>query len=725
MNDALRLGNDSSNQPTTLALKALTTHAFCLGMTGSGKTGLCVVLLEELLAQGVPVIAVDSKGDLATLLLSFDPQDTVSLSRWSGNAAQSKSAIEQAMQSLSLSGEQFAARRQGYHTKLYTPGSTAGISIDLIGNLSPPTPASPENIQAAAHTTVTALLGLLKVDADPVTSKEYLFLTQLLTLAWTGSQTPTLVSLIRQVNAPPFDAVGALPLEEFFPAKERSALMLRLNSLVASPQFAAWRQGEPLDCEAFFRAADGKPQLAIYSVAHLSDDERVAAVAQLLERVQSWMRKQGGANTTRAVLLVDEIFGYFPPSANPPTKAPLLSLLKTARAFGLSVVLATQNPVDLDYRGLANIGTWFVGRLQTEQDKARIRDALLAAAASAQSKPEQIDALLSTLAPRHFLLHSVHQPAPVVFKSRDALTLLHGPFSEDEIRELAAPMKNASPQTATASATSSPKAHVNDSAPVSVDPALGPLYEVDEGLARPFLLLKFGVRYRVGKELTPETIHELAFEVTDTASPLEALESPPYSVSGVRFESQPGTKITLAPLPSWVSTLKAPKIQNQVKERLPAKLETKLLLDAETKMISLPTEGKDAFIARVIAQKGGSKAAAQLTNKLEKKRADLAQAQSEVTSKKAQKWLTVGSSVLGLLTGTSRSLSGVGRAMSSHGRQATAEDKVEDLTLEISQLEATLAGLQEVDDARLSELTCLPKSGDVSVMRLTLVYIVP
>lgn len=716
---SLLLGATLDGQPLSLDPKALTTHGFVLGMTGSGKTGLCVVLIEELLRAGVPVIAVDSKGDLGTTLLSFAPGDP-GLAEWTTDPAGAGQRIEKAWATAGLDRAGFERLRASYEPRLYTPGSSLGLPLDLLGSLAPPSDLAPDAVAEAADGVVRGLLALLGLDADPLTSREYLLLVQLVTTAWQQGQTPTLVDLVRQVASPPFQAVGALPLEDFFPQRERQALMVRLNGLLASPKFAAWRTGEPLDPGALFRAPDGRPRLSVYSVAHLSDEERLFAVAQLLERVKGWMRKQSGVQGVRAVVLLDEIFGYFPPApANPPTKPPLLSLLKQARAFGVSVVLATQNPIDLDYRGLANIGTWLVGRLQAEQDKARIRDALASAAAATGATPAQLDALLSTLEPRRFLLQSVHRPQPAVFASRDTWTLLRGPFSAEEVRAVTAPMKSGASSAPVTAAAPAPAA-----LPV-IDPELGPLYEVDRGTARPYLLLKFGVRYRAGSTVSEETLHELVFPLEGTLGSAEVLEGTPLSVAGVPFQGTVPEGVTLTAMPAWVASMKASALRTAVKDRLPSKLETVLLLDPVTKLISGPLETPEAFTARVLEKQGLSKEAQKVMKQLEKKRADLAQAERQVSSRKAQTFLTVGAGVLGLFGGRGSALNSVGRAVSSHRQQDSAASKVEDLRLELQHLEEALAATKEVDPARFTEQRLVPRASDVQVLRLALAYLVP
>jgi hypothetical protein len=726
---------NSSKQKMNLDVKALTTHGFVLGMTGSGKTGVCVVMIEELLRQGIPVLAVDSKGDLGTLLLNFAP-NSPELQTWTPDAAKASERISAALEAAGMPLDKFSELKKSYDARLYTPGSNIGLPIDLLGSLAPPADLAPESVAESSDGVVRGLLGLLGVEADPLTSREYLLLVQIISTLWQQGQTPSLIDLVKLVANPPFQTVGALPLDDFFPSKDRSALMIRMNGLLASPKFAAWRSGEPFDLNTLLKAPDGRPRLSIFSVAHLSDEERLFAVAQLLERTQTWMRKQGGSSAVRAVILIDEIFGYFPPSpANPPTKQPLLALLKQARAFGVSIVLATQNPIDLDYRGLANIGTWLVGRLQTEQDKNRIRDALMGAAAASQTTPAQIDSLIATLEPRKFLLHSVHRPVPTVFASRDAWTYLRGPFSADEIKALTAPMKpSAAPvPTSATSSTGAPSATpvatgANSNAaaiPLGLDPELGPIFEVDQGQALPFLMLKFGVRYRVGTVISEETVHEIGFPLSEVLSPAEILEGTPYGLKGVSFQNARPPHMTLVPMPNWVAALKLSKLQSTIKERLPSKLETKLYFDAQTKMLSAPNETVEAFTARVVEKQGVSKDASKLLKTLEKKKADMAQAEKDVSARKAEKWANVGAGVLGFLVGRSRSLSSVGKAMTSQRNEGTAESKVQDLQIEISQLEQDVSNLNEIDVKRFAQNVAVPKPADVQMLRCCYAFIVP
>ena len=435
----------------------LVTHAVCVGMTGSGKTGLCLDLLEEAAIDGVPAIVIDPKGDLANLLLTFpelrpedfrpwvNPDDArrkgVSVEEY---AAQQAELWKKGLAEWGQDGERIDRLRAAADFTIYTPGSEAGIPVSILQTLAAPSgDVDAETLRERITTTVTSLLGLVGVDGDPVKSREHVLLSMLVDQAWRKGQDMSLESLIQQIQSPPVARVGVLDLESFYPAKDRFELAMALNNLLASPGFSAWMNGEPLDVQRFLYGPDGKPRVAIFSIAHLGDAERMFFVSLLLGQVLAWMRQQNGTTSLRALLYMDEIFGYFPPVANPPSKQPLLTLLKQGRAFGLGVVLATQNPVDLDYKGLANAGTWFLGRLQTERDKARVLEGLEGAAATAGATFDRarMEETLAGLGSRIFLMNNVHEDHPVVFESRWALSYLRGPLGRQEIKRLMDPVK--------------------------------------------------------------------------------------------------------------------------------------------------------------------------------------------------------------------------------------------------------------------------------------------
>jgi hypothetical protein len=447
--------------------KDLVTHAVCVGMTGSGKTGLCVGLLEEAAIDGIPAIVIDPKGDLANLLLTFPQLRGEDFAPWINEddarkkglsptdfAAQQAALWEKGLGDWGQRGERIKKLRDAADFVVYTPGSNAGISISILKAFSVPPPEITQDLELLREqvsATVTSLLGLIKVSTDTLNSPPHILLSAILESAWKKGHNLDLTTLIQQIQTPPFERMGALDIEAFYPSehpsedpyKSRFSLAKRLNNLLASPAFEIWKQGVALDIDSFLHTAEGKPKLSILSIAHLNDAERMFFVTLLLGQMLAWMRRQSGTTSLRAILYMDEIFGYFPPVANPPSKAPLLTLLKQARAFGLGVVLATQNPVDLDYKGLANTGTWFIGRLQTERDKARVLEGLEGALASSGGKFDKarMEQTLAGLGSRIFLMHNVHEDEPEVFQTRWTLSYLRGPLTRTQIKALMEPIK--------------------------------------------------------------------------------------------------------------------------------------------------------------------------------------------------------------------------------------------------------------------------------------------
>ena len=450
--------------------KDLTTHAVCVGMTGSGKTGLCVGVIEEAALDGVPSIVIDPKGDLADLMLTFPALRPEDFRPWinEDDAAKAgaspddfaKSQAEMWAKGLAdwgQDGARIQRLRDAADFAIYTPGSDAGLPVSVLGSFAPPADRSDaEAVGDQIGAIATGLLALLGIDADPIKSREHILLSSILGAAWANGQALDIAALIAQIQQPPFAKIGVLDLDSFYPQKDRFELALALNNLLAAPGFQLWMQGVPLDVGQLLRSDAGKPRVAIFSIAHLSDAERMFFVTLLLNAVLAWMRGQSGTTSLRALLYMDEIFGYFPPTAEPPSKKPLLTLLKQARAFGLGVVLATQNPVDLDYKGLSNAGTWLIGRLQTDQDKQRVLDGLEGASGQGGLDRAQLEKLISALGNRVFLLNNVHENAPEVFQTRWTMSYLRGPLSRPQIAALMTPLKAALPAPAAAPAAAAP-----------------------------------------------------------------------------------------------------------------------------------------------------------------------------------------------------------------------------------------------------------------------------
>jgi len=441
--------------------KDLNTHAVIIGMTGSGKTGLGLGIIEEALIDNIPVIAIDPKGDLPNLLLTFPELRAGDFRPWINESE----ALNKGMTPDQYAAEQAESWRKGLAEwgqeaqrinrlksaadfAVYTPGSNAGLQVNILRSFSPP-PAALRNDQdllsEKIQTTTTGILGLLSIEADPISSREHILISNIFDAVWAEGKSLDLAGLIRSVQTPPFERIGVMDLESFYPAKDRYALSIRLNNLLATPGFETWLEGDPLDVGRMFYTDTGRPRVAIFTISHLSETQRMFFVSMLLNEILGWMRAQAGTTSLRAILYMDEIFGFFPPVKTPPSKAPLLTLLKQARAFGLGVVLSTQNPVDLDYKGLSNTGTWFIGRLQTEQDKERLISGLQGVASGAAFDRSHMEDVLSSLGKRVFLLHNVHESQPVIFETRWVLSYLPGPMSREQIKKLMADRKASMP----------------------------------------------------------------------------------------------------------------------------------------------------------------------------------------------------------------------------------------------------------------------------------------
>jgi hypothetical protein len=456
--------------------KDLTTHALCVGMTGSGKTGLCVGLLEEAAIDGIPAIVIDPKGDIGNLLLTFPELRAEDFRPWIDESEAARKGVtadvhaentaamwRKGLAEWGQDGARIRHLRESVDMAIYTPGSSAGLPLSLLRSFDAPPVEQRTDLDAMRDrilSTVSGLLALLGIDADPIQSREHILLSNILDHEWREGRNLEIAGVIQGILAPPFDKLGVFDLESFYPEKDRRALAMQLNNVLASPSFAAWMQGEALDVGKLLYTADGKPRISVLSIAHLSDAERMFFVTLLLNETVTWMRRQAGTSSLRAILYMDEIYGYFPPSAEPPSKKPMLTLLKQARAFGLGCVLATQNPVDLDYKGLGNTGTWFIGRLQTERDKLRVLDGLEGASTSAGQSFDRarIDETISGLGKRVFLMNNVHDDAPVLFSTRWVLSYLRGPLTREHIETLMSARKaaaTAAPADATGTAPAS------------------------------------------------------------------------------------------------------------------------------------------------------------------------------------------------------------------------------------------------------------------------------
>jgi hypothetical protein len=763
--------------------KDLTTHAVCVGMTGSGKTGLCLALLEEAAIDKIPAIIIDPKGDLGNLLLAFPQLQPEDFEPWIDPADATRAGITPAQYAQQTAekwkkglGEwgQDAARigryRDAVDIAIYTPASDAGLGLTVLRSFDAPPESTRNNAEAfreAIAASAGGILGLLGIDADPLKSREHILLASILDRTWREGKNLDMAGLIRSIQSPPLEKVGVVDLESFYPAKERFELAMQLNNLLASPGFSAWLEGEPLDVQRLLYTPEGKPRLAILSIAHLSDAERMFFVTILLSAVISWMRAQSGTSSLRAMLYMDEVFGYFPPGKNPPSKTPMLTLLKQARAFGLGVVLATQNPVDLDYKGLANCGTWFLGRLQTERDKLRVLDGLEGAATSAGAGFDRakMDRILSGLGNRVFLLNNVHEDHPVVFQSRWALSYLRGPLTREQISRLMADRKGskakgASGQPATGAAKS-------DGAQTQDRPVLPP--EVIERFAarrtnlppgtsatyRPALLGQAKVHFAKTASSVDVWQDVSLLLPIETAVPVEMWDKAEECDEGLDLEPQPEPGAKFCILPGELSRPKRyGELATALKDHLYRNRKLKIWKCAALKQTSSSGEGEAEFRVRLsqAAREQRDELVAKLRQKYAPKVASLEErlrkAQIKVEKEKSQASqqtmtavLSIGTSILGAMFGRKlASTANFNRAASSM-RQASkiardrqdASDAAEGadvLRQQLADLEAEMKSETDAIQAdfspeslKLEEATVQPKKSEINVSQVALVWV--
>ncbi len=709
----------------------LTTHGVCVGMTGSGKTGLCIALLEEAAMDGIPALMIDPKGDLGNLLLTFPQMRAEDFAPWVSEEDARKFGVsteefgakeaEKWKDGLAQWGqtpERIAALREKCEIAIYTPGSNAGIPLSILRSFEAP-PADiggdAELLAERVQSTVSGLLGLLGIDADPLQSREFSLLSAILQHAWKNGQSPDLAALIAAVQEPPFDKIGVLSLEDFFPARQRRGLVMALNNLLASPGFATWREGEPLDIARLLHTPEGKPRLAVLSIAHLSDAERMFFVTTLLEEVIAWMRRQPGTPSLRALLYMDEIFGYLPPIANPPSKGPLLLLLKQARAFGLGLLVATQNPADLDYKALANCGTWFIGRLQTDRDKQRVLEGLESASAGRGADRAKLTELLNALGKRVFLLNSVHEAAPKLFTTRWTMSYLRGPLTREQIRvlmdtaERPAPAPTPLPTAPSESTATSPE-------PPAAEPGVWQLVAGGTGqVLHPSLGLRIRGTFasrRPSAEAPAEVLVSVPFGPDGKPSWKHASVAgaahqahPPVAHSGSVFAPVNAAALQAAQQQTW---------QMEARTQLGENLEVPVL--REGKITGAPFETDAEFRLRleqaareerdetvqVIRRKYETKMRT-AADKVNRAREAVAREKSQARNAQMQTAISVGTSVLGALFG--KRASGLGhitragtaargatRAMKESADVGTAEEKLAAAEAAAADLEAELDG---------------------------------
>jgi phage host-nuclease inhibitor protein Gam len=773
----------------------LVTHAVCVGMTGSGKTGLCLTLLEEAAIDGIPAIVIDPKGDLGNLLLTFPELGPEEFRPWINEddarrrdldpdafAAAEAGRWAAGLQAWGQDGARVARLRTAADAVIYTPGSQAGIPVSVLRSFAAPPPevrADDDLMRERVSTTATSLLGLVGVDADPIRSREHILLSTLLETAWRQGADLDVASLIQQVQAPPIARVGVLELEAFFPSKERFELAMALNNLLAAPGFAAWFEGQPLDVSRLLYAPSGRPRIAIFSIAHLGDAERMFFVSLLLNEVLGWVRTLPGTTSLRAIVYMDEIFGYLPPTANPPSKLALLTLLKQARAFGVGMVLATQNPVDLDYKALSNAGTWFIGRLQTERDQLRVLDGLEGTASAGGGFDRQtMSRLLAALGTRIFVMHNVHEGRPEVFETRWAMSYLRGPLTRAQIKmlmdarraefepsaESAASRAGAAVQPA--AVESPPAGAVSPKQPAA--PPVSTSWILPPGIPQYFAPATEGARFgpaltgaahvrftdaKAGVDETREVV--VVTPIGDGALAVNWADAEPagFTVRDLATEAPPGASFADLPAAAqqaksyreWAAAFSAWLSREQRLE---------LLRSRELALVSRPGESERDFRIRLqqaarerrdeavarLQQKYAPKAAA-LQERLRRAQQAVQKEEEQASDSKVQTVISFGTTLLGAMFGrktisagtigrATTAARGVGRARKEASDVTRAQETVKALEAKVQELDAELqaqvAAIEAAHDPALAALDTLslkPKRGGIQVQFVGLTWV--
>jgi hypothetical protein len=749
----------------------LVTHAVCVGMTGSGKTGLCIDLLEEAAIDGIPALVIDPKGDLGNLMLTFPSLSPAEFRPWidedearrAGTSPDELAATEAAkwrkgLESWGQGPERIQRLRAAADVAIYTPGSQSGLQLSIVRSFAAPPPELIEEsdlMRERVSTTATSLLGLLGIDADPIKSREHILLSTLIDHAWRQGQDLDLPRLIQLIQAPPIQRVGVLELEAFYPESQRFELAMTVNNLLASPGFSAWMEGEPLDIQRLLHTADGRPRLAILSIAHLNDAERMFFVSLLLNQVLGWMRQQSGTTSLRALVYMDEIAGYLPPVAAPASKAPMLTLLKQARAFGVGMVLATQNPVDLDYKALSNAGTWFIGRLQTERDQARVLDGLEGAMSIAGGAFDRtkMQSLIAGLGKRSFLLHNIHEDGPEVFETRWAMSYLRGPLTRTQIRTLMADRKSATPAAGTNAATlvTAPGTlapgtarGTRHAAPTSAagaamagkpgtdKPALSARWVLPPNIPQYFVPAADGAHYVpmiVGAADVRFTDSKLKIDETRQLTVVTALttdavpvdwdhaEPAPFEVAqlttdmpeGATFDELPGAASKAKnyadwtrAFVTWVSTSESLDLRRSPSLKLvstPGESEGEF----RARLTHAAHEQRDAAVTR-LRQKYAPKVAS-LQEKLRRAEHAVAREEEQASAQKTQTAISIGTTVLGALFGRkSLSTSTLGRATTAARGMGRASKEAQDIARAKENVAAVKAQLDELEATVQSEV---------------------
>ena len=732
--------------------KHLVTHGVCMGMTGSGKTGLCVSILEEAAIDNVPVIVIDPKGDLTNLFLTFENLSKEEFLPWvsADEASQKGISVEELAQKKAdlwkngladwgQTPERITMFVDATDRQLYTPGSTAAKPISILKSFDKPEGMDDlEQIGERISTLVSGLLGLIGMDSDPLTDKEHIFLSNIIQHEWVGGRNVSIEQLIALIQDPPMNKIGAFDLEAYYPKKSRFHLATKINNLLASPQFSVWTKGENIDIDNLLYTDSGKPRISILSIAHLSDQERMFFVTLLLNELVSWMRTQSGTSSLRCLFYMDEIFGYLPPVANPPSKKLFLTLLKQARAFGVGLLLATQNPGDLDYKALSNVGTWFIGRLQTERDKEKVLEGLITANSGADKAT--LSKQLAGLGKRVFMLNNTSESRPFLFHTRWVLSYLAGPIMRNRFKELVGEQVEASVEAETEEVAAAAPSNVG-TRPI-LDPNIPQVFIPGAGkVYQPSVIGIADVLYddeKLGIKESRDQVYIAPIadyvdwnQSTQAEYTLDELENEPRDGFGFeQFEAE----VTKKSVKAWETDFKnwLYKEKPLVVYTCPSLDEVSQLGEDERafkiRVAQTAREQRDETIEKI--RDDYEKEIISLEKSLERAEAKAATQASQASSHALGTAISVGTSILGSLFGSRRSLgitrnaSRIGTTMKERREAAAAEKQVEDAQAKLDEIEVEirekLAKFQNADLIEVETVEIFPEKMDITVRNVAL-----
>lgn len=735
--------NELTDQDYLYKSDHLTTHGIVFGMTGSGKTGLCIDLLEEAVAEDIPMILIDPKGDLTNLDLIFPEFSGEDFQPWvsPADAAKKGRSVEDfakdmaekwktGLESWGIQKEQVENIKNKADVRIFTPGSSAGLRSSILEGFKKPDKDFEEDEEAMVEkirSSVSALLALLDIENDPLKSKPHILISNIIEHYWRLGRSVSIEDLIINIQKPPIQKLGVFEVDQLIDEKERTELAFELNNIIASPTFRFWTSGMPLSAEMLFKKGDKVP-VNIFYIAHLSDNERMFFVTLLLNEIVYWMRSQPGSGNLKYLVYMDEVFGYLPPyPQNPPSKNPLLILLKQARAFGLGVVLATQNPKDVDYKGLTNMGTWFVGKLQAEGDRERVMEGLsgIVGQSGEALDNKQIKDIITGLKSRKFLVKNVHDKGGLkVFQTRWAMSYLAGPLTREQIKILAKEQKTAMKEmqplledraAAEQGAEPQAKEHLLPFAPKPEIP-LDFIYDnkAGSGSYSPYLYVDGEVVFdeqRLGLYVRKKYFITALLEPgIDWRDALISEEEPEYSDEAL--EDTAGYE----PFDIKLNYTQSKRLQSSLKDFLFGEFSLELFINNDLNIVSETGEVREAFLQRCrdVVEKMIDKEVEKtkesyerridrIEDRIEREKSNIAKLEQDHKAKRTEELVSAGETVLSLLLG-GRSRKGFSAAARRRRSTSSAKARVKMKQERVAQLDEDLVELQEELEDKIADI---------------------